>query len=94
MILVLFIYGGWNEMAYVGAEVRRPEKNILRALLLGTFAVTIIYILVSLAFVHALGFQAVQTSQAVAADLLEKALRHTGWPGHQPVDLHLSLGGH
>ncbi len=78
MILVLFIYGGWHEMAYVGAEVRSPEKNILRALLLGTFAVTIIYILVSLAFVHALGFQAVQTSQGVAADLLEKALGPLG----------------
>src|SRR3989304_1517427 len=73
MILVLFIYGGWNEMAYVGAEIRRPEKNILRALLLGTFAVTIIYVLACWAFVHGLGFQTVQNSQGVAADLLQKA---------------------
>ena len=29
-ILVLFAYGGWNEMAYVAAEVRNPDKNILR----------------------------------------------------------------
>ena len=57
MIFVLFTYGGWNEMAYVGAEVKEPRKNILRALLIGTVAVTAIYVLVNLAFLHALGFE-------------------------------------
>lgn len=56
MILVLFAYGGWNEMAFVAAEVRDPARNILRALLLGTVAVAAIYLLVSLAFLHGLGF--------------------------------------
>ena len=50
MIFVLFTYGGWNEMAFVGAEVKEPRKNILRALLIGTLAVTAIYVLVNLAF--------------------------------------------
>ena len=40
MIFVLFAYGGWNEMAYVGAEVRDPQRRNLRALMLGTAAVT------------------------------------------------------
>ena len=31
LIFVIFAYGGWNEMPYVGAEVRDPQKNILRA---------------------------------------------------------------
>ena len=44
MIFVLFTYGGWNEMAYVAAEVKEPRKNILRALLIGTLAVTAIYV--------------------------------------------------
>jgi basic amino acid/polyamine antiporter, APA family len=78
MILVLFTYGGWNEMGYVGAEVRRPEKNILRALLLGTFAVTIIYVLLSWSFIRALGFQGVQNSEVVAADLLGKTFGEMG----------------
>jgi APA family basic amino acid/polyamine antiporter len=55
MIFVLFTYGGWNEMAYVGAEVRQPEKNILRALVLGTLAVALIYVVVNLAFVVGVG---------------------------------------
>jgi len=71
MIFVLFTYGGWNEMAYVGAEVHNPKKNILRALVLGTVAVTLIYVLATLAFVHCLGFARTQKPKAtVAQDVL------------------------
>ena len=70
LIFVFFAYGGWNEMAYVSAEVRHPQKNILRALVLGTLAVAAVYIAVNLAFVHALGFAGLQQSKAVAADVL------------------------
>ncbi|MHC4176850.1 MAG: APC family permease [Planctomycetota bacterium] len=68
MIFVLFTYGGWNEMAYVGAEVRDPTKNILRALVLGTVAVTLIYVLVTLAFVHCLGFEGTQNPKTTVAE--------------------------
>jgi basic amino acid/polyamine antiporter, APA family len=70
MVFVLFTYGGWNEMAFVAAEVKEPRKNILRALLIGTLAVTAIYVLVTLAFVHALGFEGLCATGAVAADVL------------------------
>jgi len=73
MILVLIAYGGWNEMAYVAAEVRDPRRNILRALLLGTLAVTAIYVLVNVAFIHALGYAGMCRSGAVAADVLRLA---------------------
>ena len=69
MILILYAYGGWNDMAFVGAEVRDPNKNILRSLLLGTAAVTAIYLLVNAAFVHALGLDGVRAAKAVAADV-------------------------
>ncbi len=74
MILVLWTYGGWNEMAYVAAEVRRPEKNIVRALVLGTAAITVIYLLLNFVFVYALGFEGMGRSKAVAADVLQLAL--------------------
>jgi basic amino acid/polyamine antiporter, APA family len=69
MVFVLFAYGGWNEMAFVSAEVREPRKNILRALLTGTLAVTAIYVLVTLAFLHAVGLDGVRRT-TVAADVL------------------------
>ncbi|MGA2254123.1 MAG: amino acid permease [Thermoguttaceae bacterium] len=79
LILVLFTYGGWNEMGYVAAEVRRPEKNLLRALMLGTAAVTLIYVLLNVAFVHSLGFAGTQSSQVIAADVVNRAA--PGWGG-------------
>ena len=69
MIFVLFAYGGWNEMAFVSAEVTEPRKNILRALLIGTLAVTAIYVLVNLAFVYALGLEGTRQPTA-ATDVL------------------------
>jgi amino acid transporter len=74
MILVLYAYGGWNDAAFVAAELRK-RRNIALALILGTTAVTLIYLVVNLAYVSGLGFEGVRQSQAVAADILKQA-----WP--------------
>jgi len=68
LIFVLFTYGGWNEMAYVAAEVKRPEKNILRALVLGTLAVTGLYLVINAAFLHRIGFAGLTESMTPAVD--------------------------
>jgi amino acid transporter len=68
LIFVLFTYGGWNEMAYVAAEVRDPDRNIGRALVLGTLAVTALYLLANGAFLAALGHGGMAASSAVATD--------------------------
>jgi APA family basic amino acid/polyamine antiporter len=74
LILVLWAYSGWNEMAFVAAEVRQPERNILRALLTGTLLIVTIYLAANAAFLHALGFAGLQHSQAVAADVVRPGL--------------------
>jgi basic amino acid/polyamine antiporter, APA family len=70
MILIFYAYSGWNEMAYVGSEVRDPQKNIFRALMFGTVAVGVLYILLNVAFVYTLGLEGLRHSEAVAADML------------------------
>jgi amino acid transporter len=72
LILVMFAYGGWSDMSFVAAEVRDPHRNIFRALLLGTASVTLIYVAINQAFVVALGFDALASAQAVAADVLSR----------------------
>jgi basic amino acid/polyamine antiporter, APA family len=71
MIFVLFTFGGWNEMAYVAAEVRDPERNIVRALVLGTVSVTVLYLMVNGAFLYALGHSGMAASKAIAADTVK-----------------------
>jgi amino acid transporter len=78
MIFVFYAYGGWNEMAYVAAEVHNPGRNISRALILGTVGVTAIYLAVTLAFVHAVGLNGLRGSGNVAADVLQLALGPRG----------------
>ena len=72
MIFVLFTYGGWNDAAYISAEVKDPKRNMSRALILSISIVTVLYVLVNLAYFHGLGFDAVVRSDAVAADLLKR----------------------
>ncbi|MCX5670124.1 MAG: amino acid permease [Planctomycetota bacterium] len=67
LIFVLFTFGGWNEMAYVAAEVKDPRRSIVRALVLGTAAVTVLYLLVNGAFLYTLGYGGLATSEAAAA---------------------------
>ncbi|MBM4156951.1 MAG: amino acid permease [Lentisphaerae bacterium] len=75
LILVLFTYGGWNEMAYVAAEVRDPGRNVLRALVLGTAAVTVLYLAANAAFLHARGGRAgLASATAVAAEAVAPVL--------------------
>ncbi len=69
MILVLYTFGGWNDAAFVAAEVRDRKRNLPRALLLGTLAVTIIYLLMNAAFLVALGFEGARRSRAIARDV-------------------------
>ncbi len=71
MLFVLFTYGGWNDAAYISAEVRNPHRNMSRALLFSIALVALLYVLVNLAYVKGLGYDAMARSSAVAADLLK-----------------------
>lgn len=74
LILVLFTYGGWNEMAYVAAEVKDPRRNIVRALILSTVTVTGLYVMINLSFLKSLGFAGMTSTEAVAVDVLATVL--------------------
>jgi basic amino acid/polyamine antiporter, APA family len=72
ILFVLFTYGGWNDAAYISAEVRDRERNMVRALLISIALVTVLYVLVNLAYLKGLGYDAMARSDAVAADLLKR----------------------
>jgi APA family basic amino acid/polyamine antiporter len=78
MVLVLLTYGGWNDAAFVAAEMRGGPRAIVRALLLGTAAITILYLLLNAAFLWGLGFEQARQSEAIAADLLKHRLGQWG----------------
>jgi basic amino acid/polyamine antiporter, APA family len=84
MIFVLLSYGGWNEAAYISAEIKDAKHNISRALLWSIGIISAVYVLINLAYLHGLGLQGMVKSEAVAADLLRQAVG-------QPAALFISL---
>lgn len=70
LIFVLLTYGGWNEAAYLTAEMRDTRRNIVRALVIGILVITVLYLLLNLAYLKALGLSGMQASKAVASDLM------------------------
>jgi APA family basic amino acid/polyamine antiporter len=53
LMWIMFAYSGWNASTYVGSEVQNPVRNIPRSLMLGTFAVTFLYLLLNILYVYA-----------------------------------------
>jgi len=70
LIFVLLTYGGWNEAAYLTAEMRDTRRNIVRALVIGIVVITVLYLLLNLAYLKALGLGGMQASKAIASDLM------------------------
>lgn len=77
MVFVLLTFGGWNEAAYVSAEVQDGARNMVRALLLGIFAITLLYLLVNLAYLRVLG-RSLQDSPAPGNALMHALFGPTG----------------
>jgi amino acid transporter len=78
MVFVLLTYGGWNEAAYVSAEVRGGPRAVLRTLMLSIAIITAVYLLFVFGVLHGLGFEALKSSQAVGVDVAERALGPVG----------------
>jgi basic amino acid/polyamine antiporter, APA family len=52
LIYVSYAYSGWNAASYVAGEIAEPQRNIPRALLVGTAIVTVLYVLLNWAFLR------------------------------------------
>jgi amino acid transporter len=70
MLFILFTYSGWNEAAYVSAELKE-RRSMVVAMVLSLVLVTILYLAINYAYVRGLGFQGVAKSDTVAADLMK-----------------------
>ncbi|MBD0334725.1 MAG: amino acid permease [Cyanobacteria bacterium Co-bin13] len=84
LVFVLLSYGGWNEAAYISAEIAGPRRNMVRSLLWSIGIITSIYLLVNLAYLRGLGVVGMANSSAVGADLLRRTV---GEPGAALISL-------
>ncbi len=55
LIGVLWSFGGWHHASYLAGEAINPQKNVPKAMILGTLIVTAVYILMNMAYFALLG---------------------------------------
>jgi basic amino acid/polyamine antiporter, APA family len=72
MIFVLLTYGGWSEAAYISGEVHNAKKNMVKTLVWGIVIITLMYVLINLAYLKVLGFETLKQSDAAGYALTEK----------------------
>lgn len=64
---VMFGYSGWNAATYVAEELHDPHRTLPRALIAGTLAVAIMYLLLNVVFVFGTPLEAMKGVVAIGA---------------------------
>ena len=70
LVFVLLTFGGWNEAAYISAELKGGPRTIVWVILASMVALTVIYLLVNTALLLGLGLSGLSQSKTAAGDLL------------------------
>ncbi len=78
MVFVLLTYGGWSEAAFVSAEIKGGPRRMVAVLVISLSVIAVLYLLVNLAYLRALGLAGMAASEAVASDVMALALGPAG----------------
>ncbi len=84
MVGVLWSYGGWQHASYLAGEAKNAQRTIPRAMIFGALAVTLIYLLINVAYMFLLSPAEMAASPRLAADAIGKIL---GDPGARLIAL-------
>ncbi len=78
MVPVLFAFGGWQTASFISGELKDPERDLPRGLLIGVIGVVILYLAVNVVCLHALGPAGLAATTTPASEVMRRALGSTG----------------
>ena len=78
MVAVLWAYDGWADLAFVSGEVRDPQRNLPRAIILGTAGVVVLYLGAIAVYLHLIPMSRMGGAELVAADAAQIVLGPVG----------------
>jgi basic amino acid/polyamine antiporter, APA family len=70
MIAVMWTYEGWYYVAFAAGEIKDAARNVPRALIFGTLALTAIYVAVNLAYVFSLSVDEISGVTRIAEKMV------------------------
>src|SRR5437867_8891737 len=71
-------YDGWHKITYIGGELKAPQRDLPRSLILGILLVTGLYLLMSAVYSFVLPIDEMARSKLVAADVAERCFAGGG----------------
>ena len=72
LIAIMWTYDGWADLSFMGGEVRDPARTLPLALLIGTGAIVVVYLLLNVAFIYLLPLSVMAASPLVASTAAEQ----------------------
>lgn len=78
LISVLWAYDGFADLSFASGEIRNPQRNLPRALIGGTLAIIVIYLLANLAYLYVTPVDAIAQSPLIAADTMLRLVGQAG----------------
>lgn len=71
-LVAMYNYGGYNNISYLGGEVKNPSKNIPRAIVLSVLVVAVLYLLMSVVIIGTIPWRQAAVSHAVVSEFIAK----------------------
>ena len=78
MAACLMAYNGWSYVSFVAGEVRDPQKNLLRSLVVGMAAVAFLYVSANVAYLKVMTVAQIAATDRVGADLATLTMGRIG----------------
>lgn len=78
LISVLWAYDGFADLSFASGEVRDPQRNLPRAIIVGTLAIIAIYLAANVAYLYVSPIEKVATSPLIAAETMEAIFGRVG----------------
>lgn len=72
MVGSMFSSDAWNNVTFIASEIKNPEKNVARALIIGVLSVTALYILANVSYLCVLPLW----GSAEATDIVGQGIQH------------------
>jgi APA family basic amino acid/polyamine antiporter len=72
LIAIMWTYDGWADLSFMGGEVKDPGRTLPRALILGTSAIVLVYLLLNVAYIYLVPLPEMAKSPLIAATAAER----------------------
>jgi len=66
----LAAYDGWNNLGFIAGEIKEPQRNIPRGLIIGLLICILLYVLTTEAYLYMMPVDVMKNSKLVASDAL------------------------